>query len=112
MDSSTKTQLWIVSYNDPETVEKAVECLKLVEKIPFERISCNWRDKVNASGDNYKEGIERRLRWRAERLPSQPDGRHEENHKRKFNTRFWNTDQQSLSSRHPASIRCFVELGT
>lgn len=36
---------WVVSYNEPGTVERAVEYLGLADKLPHDRISCDWRDK-------------------------------------------------------------------
>jgi len=93
--SKRGTQLWIVSYNDPGTVEKAVEYLKLVERIPFERISCNWRDKGERIKEIItKEGIEKGVfvgdrgsDYQAS-LSAGIEGRII---RRKFNTRFWNT---------------------
>jgi phosphoglycolate phosphatase-like HAD superfamily hydrolase len=48
-----RTPLWIVSYNEPGTVERAVDHLGLVDRIPHDHISCNWRDK----GERIREII-------------------------------------------------------
>ena len=93
--SRRETQLWIVSYNEPGTVERAVEYLKLVEKIPFDRISCNWRDKGERIKEIIaKEGIEKSLfvgdrgsDYQAS-LAAGIEGRII---RRRFNTGFWNT---------------------
>jgi phosphoglycolate phosphatase-like HAD superfamily hydrolase len=60
--SERKIPLWIVSYNDPGTVETALESLNLASKIQNHQVSCNWRDK----GERIKEilstnGIEKAL---------------------------------------------------
>jgi len=48
-----RTPLWIVSYNEPGTVERAIDHLGLVDRIPHDLISCNWRDK----GERIREII-------------------------------------------------------
>ncbi|MCJ7761680.1 hypothetical protein MUP59_11165 [Candidatus Bathyarchaeota archaeon] len=93
--SQREIPLLIVSYNEPGIVEKAVEHLKLVERIPFDRISCNWRDKgerikemmvkagvanglfVGDRGSDYQASVVAGIEGRIIR--------------RRFNTRFWNT---------------------
>jgi len=93
--SARETPFWIVSYNEPGTVERAVEYLGLADRIPLDRISCNWRDK----GERIKEilsnnGIERALfvgdrqsDYQAS-IAARIEGRIL---KRRFNKRYWST---------------------
>jgi len=93
--SARETPFWIVSYNEPGTVERAVEYLGRADRIPLDRISCNWRDK----GERIKEilsnnGIERALfvgdrqsDYQAS-IAARIEGRIL---KRRFNKRYWST---------------------
>ena len=86
---------WVVSYNEPGTVERAVEYLGLADKIPLDRISCNWRDK----GERIKEilsknGIEKALfvgDRQSDYQASLIAGIEGRILKRRFNRRYWST---------------------
>jgi len=86
---------WVVSKNDPGTVERAVEYLGLASKIPLDRISCNWRDK----GERIKEvlsrnGIEKALfvgDRQSDYEASLAAGIEGRILKRRFNKRYWSS---------------------
>jgi phosphoglycolate phosphatase-like HAD superfamily hydrolase len=91
--SIRRVPVWIVSYNVPGTVERAVKYLKLTDQIPSDRISCNWRDK----GERIREimstnGIEKglfigdRVSDYQASLAAKIEGRII---KRRFNARYW-----------------------
>ena len=85
--------VWIVSFNEPGTVERAVEYLKLTDQVPLDRISCNWRDKGERIREIMsKNGIEKglfvgdRVSDYQASLAAKIEGRII---KRRFNERYW-----------------------
>ncbi|MCJ7633794.1 HAD family hydrolase [Candidatus Bathyarchaeota archaeon] len=91
--SERKIPLWIVSYNEPGTVERNLEHLNMAGKIPNDQVSCNWRDK----GERIKEilstnGIEKALfvgDRQSDYQASLAAGIEGRILKRRFNERYW-----------------------
>lgn len=91
--SDRRIPLWIVSYNDPGTVEQAIEHFNLIDIITYDRISCNWDDKgYRIKEILLKNGFEKALfvgDRQSDYQASLAAGIDGKILKRRFNRKFW-----------------------